>query len=638
METREEGGVRRVIVGVWVACLAVLMTPWLTGGREPLALLLSGFALLLATLLAWRQPAVRRLGRGFLGWSYVGYVGVAALSLIWTASRFYTLQWLVLWVMAGLAFWLAYVVAGERDGRRLVVRVYLATAVIFSLAAIGMYGTSDYDRLTGWFYWPNPAATYLMPAVLLVLAGVRGAHTNRSMGGWMALAILFCSTFLLTSSRAAILVLGLVTVIYLLLISLRHGLWIKYLFILAVSIGVSIGVAWLSVQLGHERSDIVPGTRSAEVEAGTFQSGADRMEYLRSAFEMWFDHPLGGVGAGAYGVAHPEYQRQVVSAADHAHNLYVQTLAELGLVGAMILASVLFWLLIGCVRGLFSAPEMVPVFLGLVAMLLHFGLDTGASYPSLLFLAAVLAGLVFHSFRERRAPARWWWPLTAALVLVPAISLYQSDVWVERGRAAQADEDQVFATEAYERARSVWLYDPDVLSAEGIGHLALAYGSGDNARRELNRTLDLAREAQRLDPHDGQHHQLEGRALVRLNRPGEAEAAFKRALVLDRLNQPGYALDLALVQRQQGGSTEAKRTVEAMLALYPERVIENRSVQSELRQTLAGLYALLANLELSAGQSDEADKAVRRSLELDPHNLPGRAIQHQLQNEGVEAP
>src|SRR4051812_14404894 len=102
---------RPVILATLVVCVMVAMAPWMSGGQEPLAMLISAGALLLGTLLAWRQPEVRRLGRGMLGLSWWLFMGFAALSLLWSASRYSTGVWLVEWVMAGLAFWLAYLVA-----------------------------------------------------------------------------------------------------------------------------------------------------------------------------------------------------------------------------------------------------------------------------------------------------------------------------------------------------------------------------------------------------------------------------------------------------------------------------------------------------------------------------------------------
>ena len=80
-------------------------------------MIISAGTLLLASLLLWRQPEARKLGRGPLLWSWWGLIGWAALSLVWTANRYSTILVLSEWIMAGLVFWVAYAVAGEARGR-----------------------------------------------------------------------------------------------------------------------------------------------------------------------------------------------------------------------------------------------------------------------------------------------------------------------------------------------------------------------------------------------------------------------------------------------------------------------------------------------------------------------------------------
>ena len=55
---------------------------------------------------------------------------------------------------------------------------------------------------------------------------------------------------------------------------------------------------------------------------------------------MWREHPGTGVGAGALEVAYPPYQSWWTSdlIVDHAHNDYIELLAETGVTGAVLLA------------------------------------------------------------------------------------------------------------------------------------------------------------------------------------------------------------------------------------------------------------------------------------------------------------
>jgi tetratricopeptide (TPR) repeat protein len=101
-----------------LACLAVALTPWLTGGREPLAMFVSSAALLLGLVLALLQPEIPRLPASWVTRMYLLFAGWGALSLAWTVNRYSTVLWLVTWLSAPAVFYLAYVVKQCRNGDR----------------------------------------------------------------------------------------------------------------------------------------------------------------------------------------------------------------------------------------------------------------------------------------------------------------------------------------------------------------------------------------------------------------------------------------------------------------------------------------------------------------------------------------
>jgi tetratricopeptide (TPR) repeat protein len=364
-------------------------------------------------------------------------------------------------------------------------------------------------------------------------------------------------------------------------------------------------------------------------QGGGSNSLVDRLNYTLSGFEMWFDRPLQGWGAGTYGDVHPGYQQRVVSASTNAHNLYVQVLAELGLVGAVLLAAVLLWLAIGMLRGLVEQPSTVPIALGVGGLLLHLGLDIDASYPALLGAAAVLCGLVYRQWWSVRRRAGLGGPVLAAMVLAPLISLYQSDVWAARAQAAEDDGDYARAAEQYEAAHRGLVYDPDYVNAEGIALYARA-AMEKRVQGEAALALDRARMSERMDAYDAQHHQLEGRVLALQGDLGGAQKAFREALRLDPYNHPEYALDLATTQAAAGDVGGAVQTAEEMLGLYPAEVVSNRNLDTALRPVLANLAAFVGNVYLSEGQWAKARVAAERALEYDSQSLRARALMVQV--------
>jgi O-antigen ligase len=60
----------------------------------------------------------------------------------------------------------------------------------------------------------------------------------------------------------------------------------------------------------------------------------ERMAHWQAGWEMAIDHPLMGVGPGNYEAVYPRYYKQDwVEALGHAHNYYLNSFAELGIIG-----------------------------------------------------------------------------------------------------------------------------------------------------------------------------------------------------------------------------------------------------------------------------------------------------------------
>ena len=67
-----------------------------------------------------------------------------------------------------------------------------------------------------------------------------------------------------------------------------------------------------------------------------------RKSMALDSLRMWRDHPVLGVGLGDFETAYPRYQSFPSDLwVDHAHNDYVEAVAETGLVGALLILSAL---------------------------------------------------------------------------------------------------------------------------------------------------------------------------------------------------------------------------------------------------------------------------------------------------------
>jgi O-antigen ligase len=141
---------------------------------------------------------------------------------------------------------------------------------------------------------------------------------------------------------------------------------------------------------------------------------SNRYRYWRVALESWADRPLIGLGSGGFRVAWLKERDRVDQSAD-AHSLYIETAAELGLVGIALLLLFLGGIAACALRlyRLDAAAAAGPA-AALAAWAVHAGLDWDWEMPALTLMALLLGAaavawseeprpLVEESSVERRA-------------------------------------------------------------------------------------------------------------------------------------------------------------------------------------------------------------------------------------------
>jgi hypothetical protein len=120
---------------------------------------------------------------------------------------------------------------------------------------------------------------------------------------------------------------------------------------------------------------------------------SNRYAYWRVALDTFADNPLKGVGSGGYRVEWLQ-RRDFAETVRDAHSLYLETLAELGLVGFLALAA-LFGGVAACVRDEAAAGA------ALAAWAVHAGVDWDWEMPGLTLVAILLAGAVIARVPRR---------------------------------------------------------------------------------------------------------------------------------------------------------------------------------------------------------------------------------------------
>jgi hypothetical protein len=251
-------------------------------------------------------------------------------------------------------------------------------------------------------------------------------------------------------------------------------------------------------------------------------SGSGRADYWSVAWDMSREAPLLGSGAGSF-EAHWLRDRPPSFPFDvrDAHNLYLETLAEVGLVGLAVLVLTLSLPLVGLARA--RQRALVPAAGGAyVAFLAHAAVDWDWEIPAVT-VAALLCGTALVAWDrdddrgEKVTGRRRVVALGAALPLVAIAlvahvgnrALAASEAALLRGERAEAAAEARRA-----RAWAPWSHEP----WQRLGEAELALGHDRAARTSLHRALELDPENWRLwyDLAAASRGEGRARALVRV--------------------------------------------------------------------------------------------------------------------------
>jgi O-antigen ligase len=164
------------------------------------------------------------------------------------------------------------------------------------------------------------------------------------------------------------------------------------------------------------RFNFSPGTSASE------RYGL-RVDYWRGALSLFLHHPILGVGVGQFGYeidrgALPEVSaafetrsKVTVHAGDEAHNMYLNTLAETGVLGLMAFAAILFGVARSAIRELRATRRTSPseerivlfyLVLGVAGFLIFGFTNSGERSPLLFLLLAMVSAATRLCRRARR--------------------------------------------------------------------------------------------------------------------------------------------------------------------------------------------------------------------------------------------
>jgi O-antigen ligase len=378
------------MVGLAVSLLFATFKP-LTDYFVPQLPLDIGQLALIVTLGSWLLHALRRhelnIPRTRILLPLLIFLGAASLSLPVALSMGYALKEMIKWAQL-IVVMLLVTAEAPRVGWKVVLGMVLAAAVLEALIGVWQFGlrgdgpkhflilNDSFYRAYGTFEQPNPYGGFLGITTPLALSFALGA-----LGLWLTDGVksfraawpdLAKGLLAALSSRVLPLLVGFGSLAGLLLAALimswSRGAWLGFgAAVLAISMalprrsrwGIGLGAAALLIGYLGLTFNLLPASISARLTDFTSDitqsfdvRGVDitpenyavmeRVAHWQAAESMAQYHPWFGVGLGNYEPVYPGYALlNWPYPLGHAHNIYLNLLAETGTIG--LLAYLLVW-------------------------------------------------------------------------------------------------------------------------------------------------------------------------------------------------------------------------------------------------------------------------------------------------------
>lgn len=315
--------------------------------------LVTGLVLGLGFRFIVKRPRLERSAAHIMLW-LVPLAAAAALSAIYAGDRWAVLKQFLRWAQLWLVF--AAVVQSVRDQRA---GGRLAASYFIIAVALSILGLAEV--LAGPDSWLNSGIPVLHENPLVMRA--HGPFHPNAFAPYLAIALLFWANWRHDWAQAVpapLVWLGAVLAVVALVLTQSRTGWIAAVAAFAVwgllrfrrpvrsfilpAMAAVVAIVVVALMVPSLRGRVL--SLAQPWKAPSFQF---RMEAFKAGLRVWEEHPLTGIGAGNYAKKFEEIKGSlkpwVVGAMrSHAHNFYLQTGIETGVIGLVVWMAALVWL------------------------------------------------------------------------------------------------------------------------------------------------------------------------------------------------------------------------------------------------------------------------------------------------------
>jgi O-antigen ligase len=328
-----------------------------------------------------------------------GVVDLAAVTTAGDRLAYPLSYWNGTGAFAALGLILAAALAGDRGRPEALRMAAAATGPLLALTLLLTFSRGAFGALA--------AGLLLLLALCPTRARIAGVLITVGLGGAAAGALAAVAGGLRTEPGTSVAALPVLLAAMagcaLAARAVRADAPVTWLRTAALGATVLVLAGTIAAMISTER---VPGRDVPEAGPQRLASvQSNRYAYWKVAVKAFADHPLNGEGSGGFRAAWLR-EREFRESVRDAHSLYLETAAELGLVGLLALGLLVAGCALAAVR---AGPAAAGSVAALAAFALHAGIDWDWEMPALTLVALALAASLIATQedaggRDARAP------------------------------------------------------------------------------------------------------------------------------------------------------------------------------------------------------------------------------------------
>ncbi|MBI4847218.1 MAG: O-antigen ligase family protein [Nitrospirae bacterium] len=326
-----------------------------------------------------------------------------------------------------------------------------------------------------------------------------------------------------------------------------------------------------------------------------FLAGKDRLKIWAGVLNMISDNFWFGTGIGTFKYVFPRYLSEVSrSFINHAHNDYLELMAEMGVGGILAVLSGTMVLFITGLRDIFTFRHSrlqavgIGALSGCFALLVHGMTDFNFHIPSNAILFIVCLAVTVNSvivtkelyskkqlmLIDVKVPEQWRLPTYLFIIVcflvssILVVSPYIGESYLKEARRLQMSKDYESAFIAIKKALLLDPGNAENMAAMGDLLVSRSNDSGSNSEKEMymSSSLKYYDDAISVCPVNSYYYSNKGFVLNQLGRNDEAEEAFIKAVNFAPMNSVAR-YSLGYFYLKQGSLAKAYETYSVLLLL-----------------------------------------------------------------------